>query len=280
MKKIFLYRIFFFYACLFLHFSIHGESLRYIELVDSADYYINREMWEEAEKTIISALRQEPANFSNHLLFSNLGVVRTNLGKDSEALEAFGLGLSLAPNSTVLLNNRSRTYITIGKNKEALEDLNKSLSLDSIQEWPLQMRGLMLLGEGKNEDAKENFLFLHKHFPKNEISYLGLGEISESEGKDDIALNYYKEGLNINENEELYSAYILLKIKQENYSEASEKIRECISKFPQNPIFYVLRGYLHKLNYRYEEAEADKKIAISKGASEELINRYLNLPRR
>ena len=57
-----------------------ASSPRYLALVDSADNYIKRERWTDAEQTLLSALRLEPGNFTNSLLLSNLGVVRTNLG--------------------------------------------------------------------------------------------------------------------------------------------------------------------------------------------------------
>ena len=49
----------------------------YIELADSADNYMKRERWEDAERMIMGALRHEPANRSNWLLWSNLGLVST-----------------------------------------------------------------------------------------------------------------------------------------------------------------------------------------------------------
>ena len=49
-----------------------ASSPKYEALADSADNYIRREKWEEAERVIISALKVEPGNFANSLLFSNL----------------------------------------------------------------------------------------------------------------------------------------------------------------------------------------------------------------
>lgn len=52
----------------------------YIELADSADVYMKNERWGDAERVIVNALRHEPANKSNYMLWSNLGTVRTNMG--------------------------------------------------------------------------------------------------------------------------------------------------------------------------------------------------------
>ncbi len=40
-------------------------------------------------------------------------------------------------------------------------------------------------------------------------------------------------------------------------------------------MFYLFRGYLHKLNYRNEEAAADKKIALDKGLDPQIVEQYL-----
>ncbi|MDE6512147.1 MAG: hypothetical protein K2L00_08685, partial [Muribaculaceae bacterium] len=47
---------------------------RYLELADSARYHIGKEQWSEAARCTRDALRLEPANPSNPMLFSNLGL--------------------------------------------------------------------------------------------------------------------------------------------------------------------------------------------------------------
>ena len=61
----------------------------------------------------------------------------------------------------------------------------------------------------------------------------------------------------------------------DKYSDASADIREGIDRYPENPFFYIWRGYLHRLNYRQDEAEADKKIAIAKGADPQFVKFYI-----
>ena len=75
----------------------------YVELADSADNYIKHERWADAERVIVKALRHEPANKSNYLLWSNLGTVRTNMGDYNGALQAFDIGLSSAPKEVIVI---------------------------------------------------------------------------------------------------------------------------------------------------------------------------------
>ncbi len=268
---------FFIAASMALSFFSDAEasSPKYEALADSADNYIRREKWEEAERVIISALKLEPGNFANSLLFSNLGVVRTNQGRYDEALEAFDLGVSVAPRASVIRTNRARTYLLMSRYDEALEDLNVSLGIDSVQEWPLSMRGLLLMNKNDFEGARKDFMLLAKKFPQNESSMAGLAYIAEREGKFEDALRYFDESLSIRDLPETHYSSILLKIRLDRYSEASEELRGCISKYPEDAMFYLFRGYLHKLNYRNEEAAADKKIALDKGLDPQIVEQYL-----
>lgn len=242
------------------------ESPRYLELADSADFFIARENWDKAESKILEALRLEPANFSNSLLLSNLGLIQTQKGEYSKALHSLSLGLSIAPSSTVILNNRAHTYLLMDSVSSAVKDLDKSLGFDSLQEWTLQTRAYIYLQDSDISNANLLFNKIKKEFPKNSSVYSGLAAINETEGNDELALENYKTALSMKpEDDEAREAYIFLLIKSERYTDARSQIREALEINPENPMFYLLRGYLHRLNFRLDEAQADKKIAISKG---------------
>lgn len=255
-------------------FLTSASSPRYIALADSADNYIKAENWEMAENTILTALRLEPGNFSNSLLLSNLGVIQTRQGRMEEALESYRLGLSIAPRSSVLYTNRARTYLHLRRYQDALADINETLTIDSIQEWPLQMRGFLLMSSDP-EGAKKDFTMLSKYYPHNALAMTGLAAVAEKEGNYNDALKYYDESIKLEDNPDTRFSRILLKINMEKYSEAAEDISESISLFPLEGQLYLIRGYLHKLNYRNEEAAIDKKIALEKGADKQLVDQFL-----
>ena len=266
--------IFFVYCLISISFS-YASSPLYLELADSADNYIKREKWIEAERCIIKALRLEPANFSNALLFSNLGLVQLSKVKFDDSLESFRLGLSISPKSTILLNNHAKVLMLKNDKENALLDLNLSLSIDSIQEWPRQMRGFINYDNKDFIAAKKDFETLLKAFPENQYGYFGLGLIYEIQEEKDLAEENYEKALDIEFNEDFFSHYILLIIKENKYSKAAELIRNAITQYPEIAELYIWRGYLHKLNYRNDEAQADKKTAINKGADINLVNSYI-----
>lgn len=251
-------------------------SERYLELVDSADYYISKELWGMAEKNLTEALRLEPANISNSLLLSNLGVVQFQKGEYKKAIDSYTLGLGLTPSSTVLLNNRAKAYLSLNSVTEAKKDIDKSLSIDSIQEWPLQMRGYIYLYDNDTENAEKLFKFIHQKFPKNALAYSGLADIEERKGNKEEAIKLYDKSLELDpEDQEVLISKIYLLIDTGKYTEARADLRVAINKFPEEGMFYLLRGYLHKLNYRTAEAQADKKTAIDKGIDPSYVNQFI-----
>lgn len=252
------------------------SSPRYLELADSADYFIQHERWQRAEEKIIEAMRLEPANFSNSLLLANLGLVQSQQAKYEEALQSLTLGLNIAPSSTVLLNNRAHTYLLMDNVDFAIKDLDKSLEIDSIQEWTLQTRAFIYLQENNPEEAALLFNLVKNSFPENPSAYSGLAAIAEYNGSVEEASQLYEKALSLKpDDEEATEAYIFVLIKSGDYTKARSEIRKSIDKNPENPMYYLLRGYLHRLNYRLEEARADKKMAISKGLDPQYVNSFI-----
>lgn len=251
-------------------------SPRYLELADSADYFIAHENWPRAENAIIEALRLEPANFSNSLLLANLGLVQANKGEYDKAIASLSLGLNLAPSSTVLLNNRAHTYLLTDSIASATKDLDRSLQIDSLQEWTLQTRAFIYLQDKEPQKALSIFDKMKNEFPENSKVYSGIAAIAEM--NDDLggALTNYKKALDLDpDDEDSRAAMIMVMIKNGEYTEARTAIREGIKRNEENPMFYLLRGYLHRLNYRYPEAEADKKIALAKGLDPTFVSIYI-----
>lgn len=257
------------------HYGI-PSSPRYLELADSADFFIAHENWNKAEKTIVEALKLEPANFSNSMLLANLGIVQSQKGEFAKALNSLSLGLSLAPSSTVLLNNRAHTYLMMDSIDNAVKDLDKSLGIDSLQEWTLQTRAYLYLQNKKIDQAEKLLNYLMKNFPGNSSVFSGLAALSQYKGDFDHAKENYLKALKVNgDDDEAREALILLLIDTNDYTGARQQIRQGLERNPENPMFYLLRGYLHRLNYRSEEAKADKKLAISKGLDASYVSSFI-----
>lgn len=243
-------------------------------MVDSAEYYFSINRWKDAERLTINALKLRPANKSNWLLWANLAEIRRNLDDSEGALEAYNIGLSLQPHSTTLLSGRAEIHIQNGEKDEALKDLNLLISISPESEMPHIMRGWIRLERKNFEEAEEDFNFLISNFPDNPQGYNGLAAIKASNNLIDEALKLYSKSLTIQPDETIYFYKSILLIDNGKLSEASETLREGMKKFPRNANLYLIRAYLHKLNFQNEEAKIALKLAKEYGCQPQLIERF------
>ncbi len=248
-------------------------SERYYQLVDSADRYLALEQWSLAEKMLKRALREEPGNPGNTLLFSNLGVAQMEQYKTDEALQSFSLALTRAPKSTVILTHRSRALLALGRNDEALQDLGAILAIDSINEWALQTRGLIRLQSfGKGDDCRfSDFDVLARNHSSNPWGWFGLGVECEEKGEDSLAIEYYRKAYTMGHDAEISFRLSMLLLKQDNIPDAMALLREALKENPTDGNLYAAMGWAHKKSYQMEESAADLKLARQYGASADIL---------
>lgn len=249
----------------------------YIELADSADMYMKHENWADAERVITKALRHEPANKSNWLLWSNLGVVRTHQDNYEGALEAYDIGLSSAPKSTVILSNRAWTQLTFGHTQEGLKDINSTLALDSLQAWPLKMRGL--LGMAHPKKARKDLQLADSLAPDDAAVLAGLGDLDAADGNIRSALNYYKRSLKIRPDEETAFKFLLIMTEQDDEVKARDWTIGALAKWPECANLHLLRSLQHQRAYQTDSALKEKNLAVAYGADPLLVDALLNLKR-
>lgn len=255
----------------------HAQTLtgRYVELADSADFYMKHQRWDDAERTIISALRHEPANKSNWLLWSNLGVVRTHMEKYAPALEAYDIGLSGAPHSTVLHNNRAWTLLAMGKGKEALADLDESLATDSLQVWPLKMRGLLRVGTDTSR-ARRDLEKADSLGGADADVLASLADIDAAEGNTKSALDRYRRSFDLQPDPDVAFRRLLVMTEKGNYTEAQTLTIDALRRWTQHPALHLLRALQHQRNFETDAAEHEKNLALMYGADPLLIDQILN----
>lgn len=246
----------------------------YVELADSADYYIDRKMWDDAERTIIKALRHEPANKSNYLLWSNLGIVREEKGNYSGAIESYTIGLSSAPRSTVLLTNRARAYLAEGRADEALEDLSAALAADSTLKWPLKMRGIVYVSLGKSDEALKDLINYEERFGKERDVSEIIGDIYNMRGDFEKAFDEYTAA-----NEAESSPDLVIKIATTAYNlgrleEMSNIVAQAIKDYPREGELYILRALINKARYQTKTYESDIETAKRMGVNKSVLSKY------
>lgn len=260
--------------------GLRDTAGRYFQLVDSADYYLRMEKWSRAESYLKRALRSDPANSGNTLLFSNLGVCQTQQGKLEEALQSFNLALTRAGKSSTILTLRARVLLALGHITEAEADLGEILRADSVNEWAMQTRGLLRLKNGKGmKDTGADTRFadlirLRECYPENPWGWYGEGMKNALNGESEQAIENLTRGWQLDHNPEIAFQLAMLLLEEGKLEEAGKSLRETLREYPRDGNLYIAMARLHRLLYQTAEADADLKLAAQYGASPELLETY------
>ena len=252
---------------------------RYLELADSARYYIGKEQWSEAARCTREALRLEPANPSNPMLFSNLGLATGMEGKIGEAMQCFEIALSRAPKSIPVLTSKAKIQIQASDTEGAMETLDTILAIDSVSEWPLQTRGLLRMREADYKGAFDDFKRLAKAHPKNTWGPGGLAKCMEMQGYLSEAAGYYSDAMELTDADDEDRVEFQLGLIENlghlgKLTEALSTAKEAIAEHPHDGRLYLLRGWIKKLLLLYREADSDKKLAIDYGVDYQTVQRF------
>ena len=92
----------------------------YQQLSERAIECIEKDSLPKAEELLLQALKLEPKNAKNALLFSNLGLVQRRLGEFDKALESYSFALNFAPLAVPIFTRPCRHLYGNGKNGPCL----------------------------------------------------------------------------------------------------------------------------------------------------------------
>ena len=160
----------------------------YQELCDRAVTYTEQDSLPQAETYIRRALKLEPANPHNALLFSNLGTIQRRQRKYEKALESYNFALNIAPRAVPILLNRATIYMELGRNNLAQADYSLVLDLEKDNEEALLMRAYIYMQQRDYKMAKADYERLLKVNPTSYNGRLGLATLEQREGKYEEAL--------------------------------------------------------------------------------------------
>lgn len=252
---------------------------RYLELADSARFFIGKEQWSEAARCTREAMRLEPANPGNPMLFSNLGLATGMEGKYGEAMECFEIALARAPKSVPVLTSKAKIQMQGSDTEGALQTLDTILSIDSVAEWPLQTRGLLRMRTADYKGAFADFMTLTKNHPNNTWGPGGLAKCMEMQGYVSEAAGYYADAIGRTKPDDEDRVEFQLGLIENlghlgKLTEALDTAKEAIGEHPHDGRLYLLRGWIKRLLLLYRESEADKKLAIDYGVDLQTVGRF------
>ncbi|MDE5723501.1 MAG: hypothetical protein K2H99_04870 [Paramuribaculum sp.] len=242
--------------------DLHGPYLRIVEQADSACVKAD---WPLAESLFLKAMRMEPANPSNVLLMSNLGMVRFYQGNDSMALSTLDDALRMAPNATVLIANRAKVLSAMGRQSDALADWERVLAIDSLNVDALYFHVLATIGSGDSVSSVADLQRLELLAPGDVRTNFAKATFLTSRGLYAQAVGLLRKVVEASPRAEHYASLAIAHIMSGSLSEAADDIARGLEIDPAYGELYLYRALLNKLRYRPADARADAQRAVSLG---------------
>ncbi|MDE7407252.1 MAG: hypothetical protein K2M76_02425 [Muribaculaceae bacterium] len=250
-------------------------SDQYFSLMGQADKAIADSNYVKADSLLTEALRLEPANPSNYLIISNLGMVRHYAGRDSMAIASLNMAHDMAPKSVTVLTNRARVLTDIGRLDEALRDYDTALALDSTLIEPRFYRALINLSLGHTSTAEIDVRKLEHEHPSDRFTHLAGAALYSRTARPAEAIACYTRLIHLDDQPEYRAMRAELYLRDGQLQEASDDIAMAMQAVPDDPALYLMRALLNKARFRPDDAQADGRRAIELGADPQVVKALL-----
>ena len=133
-------------------------SQTYKELYEKSVDYIECDSLEKAENMIQQAIRLEPTNERNALLYSNLGFIYTKKNKLEQAADYYTKAINLLPKTVNILLARASVYMQLGMTDSAYNDYLEVIANDVKNKEAMTMKAYIDFSRRDYTKSKE---FLH-----------------------------------------------------------------------------------------------------------------------
>lgn len=247
------------------------EEDPYSILMDEAEKAIADKNYEEAAARLIDALGVNPTNPANLIVKTNLGLVYSELGRDSLAIATLSDVISKEPRMTAAILNRGRLNLKVNRTDSAVADFSRVLEIDSVNAEALYFRGMISLYGGNREAAETDFNILKATRPESQSTFRALATLYSMTGREREAAEYFQKLIEHEAAPEYYAALAGCYLAIDELSEASSTISDGLKLYPLDPELYYYRAWLNRERFRYDDARDDAAKAIRYGASKEKV---------
>lgn len=221
---------------------------------------------QRAEQCLKNAMRLEPANPQNGLLFVNLGTIQRRLGKLQDAEISYTCAISLLDENTVAYSTRASLYAEIEQYQKAIDDYSVVISRNPEDEDALYERALCRLMNNDTIGARLDLETIDKFNPKSAKSRLGMAMVYKAMGENAMAVELYDALIKSNP-----KSWSLLRDRAEVYffskrlGAAMLDIDKSIQMNGRDPLSYFLRAKIRWAKGDREYARRDLNRAIELG---------------
>lgn len=251
-----------------------ASAQTYQELSERAVAAAEQDSLELAKQYIGQAMRTEPANPHNALLYSNLGTIQLRQHQYEQALESYTMALNIAPRAVPILMNRAALYLELGKGELARIDYSLVLDLEKDNQEALLMRAYIYMNRRDYKFARADYEHLLKLAPQSYNGRLGLATLERKEGKYDAALVLLNAmlagqeeatGLSASQRAVLYVARAGVEQEMKHTDLALLDLEEAVRLDASQPEAYLMRGQIYLSQKKKNLARRDFEKAVSLG---------------
>lgn len=247
-------------------------SQSYNEVVERAMGCVKMDSLAQAEVLFRQALKLDPNNARNALLFSNLGTVQKRLGKVDEAIESYTLALNIIPYSTTILLNRAALYLEKDLLQKAYLDYCNVIDLLPENREARLFRAYIYMQRREYKEARVDYNVVLGQDVKNKTARIGLIMLDEKEGRSQSAMDAMNR---------LVSDYptdmSVLKMRANMEWEHGQldaalyDLDEVLKVDARDAEAYVMRGDILREQNKKEEAREAYEKAINSGISRAVL---------
>ena len=252
----------------------------YDELISKAMDAIEKDSLYQAETLFQQALRLEPANMRNALLFSNLGTIQRRMGKNKEALEAYTLALNLTPYSTTMLLNRASLYLELDNLDKAYLDYCNVIDIDDKNKEALQFRAYIYMRRRQYSDAKIDYQRLLEVMPDNQTARIGMAMVNQKLHRYNESLEEFNRLIvDYPKDTSLLKARAELELEMNTPDLALLDLETAVRLTPNDAELYVMCGEIYLSLGRKREAYTAFEKAVDIGVPRSQLHEQLKKAR-
>lgn len=272
MKKI----VFCLFALFIITVSISAQT--YEDLVNKSFDFAEQKDYIGAELTLKQAMRLEPDNPINYVLFVNLGTYQRYLGKLDEALISYNAAIAKSPNPESLLHSRAALYCEMGNYDNAMIDYSTILAKNPQDMEALYRRALVSLTRGALLEAEHDFNEILSIDAENMKAKAGLAMLMKKREQWEEAEVAYTYLLSKDkDNAELYFQRAESYFRQKKLARTLDDLSKAESFGYKEPALNILRGHVRLAQYDKLSAKEEFNKALERGAKQETIDYLLKL---
>lgn len=270
-----------FYILTFLYSCLQLSAQTYDELITRAMDAVEKDSLHRAEGLFKEALKLDPANMRNALLFSNLGTVQRRMGKNKEALESYSLALNMIPYSVTMLLNRASLYLELDYLDKAYADYCNVIDMDAKNVEALQFRAYIYMRQRQYPDARNDYQKLLETVPGDKTARIGMAMANQKMQRHREALEEFNRLIvDYPKDASLWKARAELEVEMNSLEMALLDLENAAKLTPNDADIYVACGEIYLAQGLKREAYAAFEKAIELGVPRPLLQDKLKLSKK